>query len=212
MSRPRRRSLRPAADGLLAHRIRGRRHYRPLRPSNRLAPRATAVHHTNALNPRESRNSRYSYGKNGARGPDRLCSATHRVTCPRRGATRLVFASPERRLDTKVTRRFCESASCTATAGPPTTATTRTASSAALESRSTVVAGKCHTGAPAGTRRFACSHVTGRVAGLAATRSVPQVAHANGTQRLARHPTSTASMQSPTATPVGRLKPFDPPP
>jgi hypothetical protein len=35
MSRPRRRSLRPAADGLVAHRIRGRRHYRLLTPSNR---------------------------------------------------------------------------------------------------------------------------------------------------------------------------------
>jgi len=31
-------------------------------PSNRLAPRATAVHHANTLNPRESRNSSEHHG------------------------------------------------------------------------------------------------------------------------------------------------------
>jgi hypothetical protein len=88
-----------------------------------------------------------------------VCSLVRR----RVARERLVFAWPERRLHTEVTRRFCESASRTATAGPPPAVTTRTASSPALESGcSTIVARTVPYGHSRGARRFVWFAVTER--------------------------------------------------
>lgn len=78
-------------------------------------------------------------------------------------ATALVFLYWGCRLVTKVTRRFCESASRRATAGQSPAATSRTASSRALESRrSSLGARNTPRGSPVAQGGSHASHVTGR--------------------------------------------------
>jgi hypothetical protein len=117
-----------------------------------------------------------------ANRPSHMC-ASH--------ATRLVFGLAERRLDTKVTRRFCESASRTATAGPPPPVTIRTVSSPALESRRpTIVAGLPLRGAPAAPRGSYGSQVAGPPESLSGCRARAQLTRfssTSGCRRASRH-------------------------